>query len=429
MTAQTSAPLATGVAVQPDCQLDLQLDLPTGHLQVQVEQSRLPFDDLLGFAARDNAKRGFLFLSRVLGKHWPVTPAKMQQIHLDLASQIPADLPGPVLFIALAETAIGLGQGVFEAWLERQPLERQPQSSQSQQPQPQQTQQPPALFLHSSRYRVGNGALIEFEEAHSHAPRQFLHMPQDPALAALLAAAKTLVLVDDEASTGNTFVNLCHALRTVCPHLAQVHLALITDFMGPTTRAALGQRFGLPTSIGATLSGQYQFTPGKLPPTAFTAPSAQRFDATLANQASPRFGRLGLAQALPTQALDALADALCQQIGAHDSMLVLGTGEFMHPAFLLARALEQRGCDVKVQATTRSPILSWGAVTARLQFVDNYGEGIANYLYNVTPGSYQHVLICHETAPDAALQALALSLQGRLFHFQSEAKIEEIPVR
>jgi hypothetical protein len=415
----------TPAAHAPELQSNLQLDLPTGHLQVQVEQSRLPFDDLLGFAARDNAKRGFLFLSKVLGKHWPVTPANMQQIHLDLASRIPVDLPGPVLFIALAETAIGLGQGVFEAWLGHQPLERQPLERQPQS----QPQQAPALFLHSSRYRVDTGELIEFEEAHSHAPRQFLHMPQDPALAALLAGARSLVLVDDEASTGNTFVNLCHALRGVCPMLAQVHLALITDFMGPATRAALGQRFGLPTSIGATLSGQYQFTPCALPPTAATAPAAQRFDAQAANGASACFGRLGLAQALPTRALDALAQELCQQIGAHESVLVLGTGEFMHPAFLLARALEQRGCEVKVQATTRSPILSWGAAVTRLQFMDNYGENIANYLYNVSAGQYHHVLICHETAPNAALLDLAVCLQGRLFHFQSEAQIEEIPVR
>ena len=413
--------------------LHYEVDLPTGHLSVQVEQARMPFDSLLGFAARANAKRGFLFLSKVLGKHWPVTPANMHAIHLDLASQIPAALPGPVLFIALAETAIGLGQGVFEAWLANRhdnPAGSDQTSPPALHERKNQTGQqgdalPGALFLHSSRYRVGNGELIEFAEAHSHAPRQFLHVPADPALAKLLAQAQTLVLVDDEASTGNTFVNLCHALRLHCPHLRQVHLALITDFMGATTRAALAGRFGLPLTIGATLSGQYQFSPGQLQP---GTDAAQRFDANGENGASTAFGRLGIARALGSGSITALARRLCQQISPQEPVLVLGTGEFMHPAFLLAQALENLGLDVKVQATTRSPVLHWGAVDARLQFIDNYGEGIANHLYNTTSGQYKHVFICHETGTNPALFQLAQMLQGRLFHFQSEAHIEEIPV-
>jgi hypothetical protein len=101
----------------------------------------------------------------------------------------------------------------------------------------------------------------------------------------------------------------------------------------------------------------------------------------------------------------------------------------MHPAFLLAHALEALGKNVVLQSTTRSPILAWGSVAHTLCLVDNYGEGIANYLYNVAPGQYQHVFICHETPPDAALNQLADALAARLFHFQSETQIEEIPVR
>jgi hypothetical protein len=390
--------------------------LPTGLLQVQVDQARFALDTLVGFAARANAKRGFLFLSKVLGKHWPVAPHQMRAIHRDLAAQIPADLPGPVLFIALAETAIGLGQGVFEAYLTNQPA----------QPEPQEQQPRHALFLHSSRYRVGDGPMIEFEEAHSHAPRQFLHVPSDPALRHLLHTARSLVLVDDEASTGNTFVNLCHALRSLNPALARVHLALITNFMGQAANAALPQRFGLPVTVGAALDGEYHFAPGTL---ASTDAPAQRFDASAERGASSAFGRLGLAHALPVHAANRLAAQLTQQIAPGEPVLVLGTGEFMHPAFLLASALENLGHQVAVQATTRSPILVWGAVTHQLQFTDNYGEGIANYLYNVAPACYRHVLICHETPATPALMQLAVTLAGRLFHFQSENDIEEIPVR
>jgi hypothetical protein len=379
--------------------------LPTGEMKLQVDAGAFALDALIGFAARANARRGFLFLSKVLGKHWPVTPRQMLAIHSDLAARVPADLPGPVVFIAMAETAIGLGQGVFEAWKRAHP-------------------QREALFLHTTRYHVGNAPILEFEEAHSHAPRQFLHQPAGAALQALLKNARSLVLVDDEASTGNTFLNLTAACRALNPALECVHLAAITNFMGREANQALSGRFGLPVTVGAALSGAYQFTPGQLQP---FAGAAQRFESHADRGASACFGRLGVDR--PLSQPSALAERLRAGIAPHQRVLVLGTGEFMHMAFLLGLALEDAGVNVAVQSTTRSPILQWGAVSCILNFPDNYGEGVENFVYNVAPGQYEHVFICHETPPNAALQQLAQAVQGRLFHFLSESHCEEIPVR
>jgi hypothetical protein len=68
-------------------------------------------------------------------------------------------------------------------------------------------------------------------------------------------------------------------------------------------------------------------------------------------------------------------------------------------------------------------------VTSALTFPDNYGEGIANFIYNVVPGQYDHVFVCHETPPTTALYELAAKVQGRLFYFQPESIVEEIPGR
>jgi hypothetical protein len=375
--------------------------LPTGELEVTLDEGAAELDALLGFAARANAKRGFLFLSKVLGKHWPVKPSDMLDIHARLAAGVP-EVAGPVVFIAMAETAVGLGQGVFEAWLRAHPGRD-------------------ALFLQTTRYRVQGVPIIEFEEAHSHAPRQFLHLPQEDRKRALLTGAGALVLVDDEASTGNTFLNLTQACRRLNPSIRRVHLATIINFMGRAASAGLARRFGLPVTLGALVSGEYRFTAGTLSP----APApAQRFDPDADRGASVRFGRLGLTAALP--APEALADRLAGEVEAGQRVLVLGTGEFMHPATLLGAALERRGVDVAVQSTTRSPILTWGAVSTALSFPDNYGEGVGNFLYNVAPGQYDHVLICHETAPNAALFELALLLNARLFHFVTEKHVEEV---
>ena len=380
--------------------------LPTGLMTLSVDDSG-PFslDELIGFAARANTRRGFLFLSKVLGKHWPVTPGRMLAIHTELAARIAHDLPEPVLFIAMAETAIGLGQGVFEAWKTVHP-------------------QREALFLHTTRYQVGNLPIVEFEEAHSHAPRQFLHLPGDVRLLDLWRGARALVLLDDEASTGNTFLNLSAACRALSPAIERVHLAAITNFMGAEASAALTERFGLPVTVGAALDGEYTFKPGQLQP---ASGAAQRFEAQAERGASAGFGRLGLDRALSPPI--ALAQRLRADIGANARVLVLGTGEFMHMAFLLARALEADGVNVVVQSTTRSPILPWGAVSHTLNFPDNYGEGVGNFLYNVMPGQYDHVFVCHETPPNLALHQLARVVNGRLLHFLSESHCEEIPVR
>jgi hypothetical protein len=378
--------------------------LPTGLLEVALHEGADELDALLGFAARANAKRGFLFVSKVLGKHWPVRPGRMLAIHERLAAGVP-DAPGPVLFIAMAETAVGLGQGVFEAWLRAHPGRE-------------------ALFLQTTRYRVGTGPIIEFEEAHSHAPRQFLHMPQGAHEQALLMSARSIVLVDDEASTGNTFVNLTQACRRLNPALARVHLAVLANFMGASATDALAARFGLPATLGALIAGEYRFSPADCP---VDAAPAQRYDAQAERGASTAFGRLGLARALRTP--EKLARELAATIPAHDKVLVLGTGEFMHASTLLGAALERLGLDVVVQSTTRSPILTWGAIGHALAFPDNYGEGIPNFVYNVAPGQYRHVLVCHETPAGEPLQGLARMLKARLFHYHTEDDVEEVPVR
>jgi len=379
-------------------------ELPTGRLEVTLTKGAHELDDLLGFAARANAKRGFLFLSKVLGKHWPVRPSAMLAVHERLAADVPAS-EGPVLFIAMAETAIGLGQGVFEAWLRENPGRE-------------------ALFVHTTRYRVGGGDIIEFEEAHSHAPRQFLHMPGGARERALLLGARSIVLVDDEASTGNTFVNLAAACRRLNPSIERVHLSVIVNFMGAAATEGLAARFGIPTTMGALVEGEYRFEASDMP---IDAAPAQRYDAQAERGAHPGFGRLGLARVL--RAPETLATRLAQEIAPDAKVLVLGTGEFMHASTLLGAALEARGLDVVVQSTTRSPILTWGAVSHALTFPDNYGEGIANYLYNVAPGQYDAVLACHETPPNAALFDAARQLGARLFHYQTEDHVEEVPVR
>lgn len=52
-------------------------DLPTGRLELKVDRCDHGLDNLVALAARQNPKRGFLFVSKVLGRHIPVKPSQM----------------------------------------------------------------------------------------------------------------------------------------------------------------------------------------------------------------------------------------------------------------------------------------------------------------------------------------------------------------
>ena len=69
-----------------------------------------------------------------------------------------------------------------------------------------------------------------------------------------------------------------------------------------------------------------------------------------------------------------------------------------------------RGHDVRFQSTTRSPILVGDAIASRREFVDNYGDGIPNYLYNLDPRRLP--ILCYEHPAMPAAQVLAEEIGG-----------------
>ena len=357
--------------------------LPYGTLHLDIDHADLPPDDLFALGARDNPRRAFLFVSKVLGKHIPVPTATLARVHRLLAAKLPADLPAPVLFIGMAETATALAQGVFEAWLAAHPAT-------------------PALYLHTSRLRVKGADICPFEESHSHAAQQWLHLPAERSL---LNAAQSLVLMDDELSTGNTFRALASALRPQLPALRTTHWISLTDFSPPAAARDV-QRHSL-------LRGRWHYEATATVP---LVASVQEVPITIADSG---FGRLGIRRAVR---LDSAVWAETGGIGAGARVLVLGIGEFIHPPAVFARELAARsGADVYLQSSSRSPALPWGALPHKRSFADPYDAGVPYYLYNLaTPDAYDHVFICHEHPANAALRETAATLDARLLHLRAK---------
>ncbi len=364
--------------------------LATGLLHVRASETGFRFEDLVGFAARNNPRRGFLFVSKVLGKHYPSRPAAMQAIHRALARSLIPWCRRSSVFVGMAETATGLGQGVHEAFSTLSG----PQTS---------------MFIHSTRYRFSGADRIEFQESHSHATDLYLYIPADPDLRTAFLTAETLVLVDDEISTGETLLNLLQAYGKHNPLLASVVIASILNLSSADQRQALAARVGLPIHFVSIIDGAFRFTPDA--DYRFTTPIPVIGNGDCKRQyLSTGFGRLGLCGPL---CLDpSPLETLVSTWRRGSNVLVLGTGEFMHPAFRIGLFLEHRGFSAAVQSTTRSPILVGQDVGSVLSFEDNYGDGIPNFLYNVIPEQYDHVLVCHETPPGPGLCDLASRLNA-----------------
>ncbi len=371
------------------------IQLPSGELSLNIDaNSGWSLIDLLGFGVRRNPRRGYLLVSRVLGKHLPVSPLTVQAAHRALAVQVPTDLKGPLLFIGLAETATALGEGVAREWADH-------------------TGRSDLTFLHTTRYRQRGTLTLEFQEPHSHASGHLVYRPASPEGQRHFAHARTLVLIDDELSTGTTLENLARAYHALNPALERLVLVSLTDLCPRYTdiQAALG----LPILGVSLLRGELSFTPDPAyhPPglPAVTGNGADKTDLL-----APQSARSGQDAGRSAYLDAALTQLLQTPQGA--SVLILGTGEFQYPPYLLALRLQQARSDLKVSnsATTRSPVAVWGQIAHALEFTDNYGDGIPNFVYNVTPDQYGQVWVCHEgqAHPDPRLLELLNATAIRL---------------
>lgn len=408
----------------------------------------IELDELVGLALRRNPRRAHLLVSTVLGKHVPTDPRIVygaglllgflvsdalagagpvatsaraagvaDSLRAALAAEdgvapaafldaveslrASADVTGPsTVVVGYAETATALGHCVAAAL--------------------------DVPSLHSTRRAVeGVTPAAGFAEEHSHATEHLL-LPQDPRF---LDDADTVVLVDDEISTGRTALNTIRALHQAHPRGRYVVASLI-DLRSDADRALFA---GLAEDLGTiidvvTLASGAIMLPGdilaraeqmlaEVPPApvaddapAPVSPAVPADDAVHApvrraagwGEGVRDGARHGFSP-VDEEPLAAAADRAAADVvpALHgDRVLVLGFEELMYAPLQVALALTERlrpagggVASVRYSTTTRSPVLAVDdpgyAIRTTLTFPSHDdpsdGPGL-RHAHNVAPG-------------------------------------------
>ena len=349
------------------------MEIPTGRLTLRSRDDE-DISALCDVAARANPKRGFLIVSRVLGRHLPTRPTAMRRTMDELGAMVSDDAPEPIVFLGMAETATALGQGAFAALRRRRP-------------------DTPCVYLQTSRQRVrGAQTIATFEEGHSHATTHLVQVMGEE-IAAVVRSARTLVIVDDECSTGRTFIACADSMRPAMPLLTRIETCCITDW----SVGAYIRDMPVETRRHAVLDGAMEWTPGRA--AAATALPAGSNRSGFAPDAGMR-SRTGIAN--PESARRRRID-----VYVGERILVLGEGEHSYEALLFAEELESAGAVAAVQCITRSPALQGGAMRSISRFTDSYGSGVPCYLYNLLGHDPDRVVIVSEIAGGQIAEARA----------------------
>jgi orotate phosphoribosyltransferase-like protein len=322
-------------------------------------------------------------------------------------------------------------------------------------------------YIHSTRQAADDGvaAYGAFEEVHSHATSHQLL----PTSRAALDLAETVILVDDELSTGATIINTIRELHRTATHERYV-IASLVDLRSASDRGnldALALELGVRISAVALANGSIRLPETlaadaadlirRLPATA-NAVTANAVTDTLVTDNPPpgssrpdtgpaaagrirvldlngvvppiRSARFGIAgQPDPQQAggiAAAIAASLVASVGPGDRLLVLATEEFMAAPLAAAARLQtlRPDVDVRYSTSTRSPIAALDepgyAIRSAVAFEggDDASDGPGpRFAYNFTHpgGRFDSVVVMAEpgtpapplTAPGKIVAAVA----------------------
>ena len=290
--------------------------------------------ELVKIAKRENNnKRNYLVINRFQAKHIPTVPSNALKLFDCLANKIKGTIDcKKTLFIGFAETATAIGARTAVNL--------------------------GGFYMQTTREDIENAEYLFFTESHSHASEQRLVKTD---LDIIAEKIDNIVFVEDEITTGNTILKIVNIIRKTYPQ-KQIHFFAASLLNGMNEEAIerykendISTKYLVKTNhepyIG--LAEKYDCD-GEYIKTYSTNSESVNYH-TVGGWVN---GRRAVKAEEYNQACKELANEIIKKINIQkgQTVLVIGTEEFMYPAIYTAYILEKNGFNVKCHSTTRSPI-------------------------------------------------------------------------
>ena len=323
-------------------------DIKAGTLTLTALEERKKLDRILTFASRENPKRHFILINKLLGRYTPTSPRIMRDTYNQLANKIGSGSSSYI--VSFAEAATGLGAGVADSLAKIQDSE--------------------VYFQHTTRHKLEDDLWFTVDEEHSHAVNHMFYKPKKEIFNSIVKS-KRLVIVDDEITTGRTIKVLLLKILPYLPDLEEIIITSIVNLMGEINQlndlnVNIPIRYVTMLKADIHLEKDPNFTP-QLP---------LKVNSKLTETFSVNdTGRCGLLMPYSGN---------INYIKAYQSTVVIADGEHQHIPFLLAEQLEKKGFEVVFQSINRSPILLCEEILNKYRITTSeaYTE---HYLYNFFP--------------------------------------------
>lgn len=352
-----------------------------------IENNSLLFSptDIVNICKRkNNSKRDFLFVNSLQGKHLHVNPCKSFSMFNELTLQIKKSVSESekVIVIGFAETATAIAHYVASTL-------------------------PNCVYYMQTTREVVDSAplLLEFKEEHSHATEQLLYGEKSE-----LLGCDRIIFIDDEISTGNTVLNFINEIEKLGIQ-PKFSVASILNWQNDEW----SEKFkSLNIDCFYLLRGKLKSLDAKvdIPDSSddsyyekvYSYPELIILKNRLSKLSIERIGN----KPIPLSAFkDLVYNGLTPCIThvlpkKNESVLVIGTEEYMYTPMVFASVLSELGAYVQFHATTRSPIetskLSSYTIKSRYPIASCYDKERNTFIYNLQ--KYDKVFIVTDVVPN-----------------------------
>jgi orotate phosphoribosyltransferase len=344
------------------------------------EEDKLQYsiENLVKVAKRENnLLRPYLYVNPLQGKHIPTNPKDVMDMCRTLAKMVNAAYPDDKLYvIGFAETATGIAAAVSH-YLSKI-----------------------VYYQNTTREYREDEEYLFFTESHSHATEQMLRVA---GVRECIRRVNRVIFIDDEVTTGSTICKLINVIKEKydVPNLRCSIVSILNSM--PKERINLFKKRGIDFLYLMELPFEYKkdsIMDVEYDENKDTVIESGRVDEVdeiefLSDTNARNILDFKKYDEENKQFADFVKNALRSK--HYRDVLILGTEEFMYPAFCLGDFLLKgnRVEEVRVHATTRSPIIASGQVNyplfSRYCIKSLYDDSRVTYVYNLR--EYEKVVI------------------------------------